>query len=65
MFTTKFNGTDVIYTVLHIFRQVLFWAGNQDNHQKFKNPCYPIKMIFEMQHFFFEVKNSKWPTQKK
>ena len=24
-----------IYTVLHIFRQVLFWAGNQGNHQKY------------------------------
>jgi hypothetical protein len=22
------------YTVLHMFTQVLFWAGNQDNHQK-------------------------------
>ena len=25
-----------IYTVLHIFRQVLFWAGNQGNHQNFE-----------------------------
>ena len=24
-----------IYTVLHIFRQVLFWAGNEGNHQNF------------------------------
>ena len=24
-----------IYTVLHIFRQVLFWAGNQGNHKNF------------------------------
>ena len=22
------------YTVLHMFTQVLFWAGNQGNHQK-------------------------------
>ena len=25
-----------MYTVLHMFRQVLFWAGNQGNHQKEK-----------------------------
>ena len=24
------------YTVLHIFRQVLFWARNQSNHQNFE-----------------------------
>ena len=24
-----------MYTVLHIFRQVLFWAVNQGNHQNF------------------------------
>ena len=24
------------YTVLHMFTQLLFWAGNQDNHQKFR-----------------------------
>jgi hypothetical protein len=41
------------YTVLHIFRQVLFWAGNQDNHQKIKNPCYPMKIFLGMQQFFF------------
>ena len=29
------------YTVLHIFRQVLFGAGNQGNHQNFENPCFP------------------------
>ena len=28
------EGSEVsTYTVLHTFMQVLFWAGNQDNHQ--------------------------------
>ena len=31
------NGMTVLtYTVLHIFRQVLFWAGKQGNHQNFE-----------------------------
>ena len=32
------------YTVLHVFRQVLFGAGNQGNHQNFENSCYPINV---------------------
>ena len=31
------------YTVLHIFRQVLFWAGNQGNHQNFKKSLLSYK----------------------
>jgi hypothetical protein len=29
--------------VLHIFAQVLFWAGNQDNHQNFNKFVLPNK----------------------
>ena len=36
------------YTVLHIYMQLLFWAGNQSNHQNFDH----------------SKKNPKWPTQK-
>ena len=31
-FEKKMSAT---YTVLHLFMQVLFWAGNQSNHQNF------------------------------
>ena len=26
----------IVYTVLHMFRQILFWAKNHDNHQNFE-----------------------------
>ena len=46
-----------IYTVLHIFRQVLFWAGNQGNHQNFDPSLLSYKcwLIFigMKQKFFF------------
>ena len=37
-----------MYTVLHIFRQVLFGAGNQGNHQNFKESLlsYKCGLIF-------------------
>ena len=36
------------YTVLHIFRQVLFGAGNQSNHQNFEKSLlsYKYELIF-------------------
>ena len=30
------GASEARYTVLHIFGQVLFWAGNQGNHQNFE-----------------------------
>ena len=36
----KFHGK---YTVLHMFRQVLFGAGNQSNHQNFKKSLLSCK----------------------
>ena len=33
----------MIYTVLHMFRQVLFGAGNQSNHQNFKKSLLSCK----------------------
>ena len=58
------------YTVLHIFRQVLFGAENQGNHQNFEKSLlsYKFWLIFigmKQKNFFFEKKNSKWPTKKK
>ena len=32
-----------MYTVLHIFRQVLFGAGNQGNHKNFDLSCMYFK----------------------
>ena len=34
----------VRYTVLHIFRQVLFGAGNQGNHQNFEKSLLTNKL---------------------
>ena len=39
-FNIQLGGT---YTVLHIFRQVLFWAGNQGNHQNFEKSLLSYK----------------------
>ena len=33
----EYLNKKLIYTVLHMFRQVLFGAGNQGNHQNFEN----------------------------
>ena len=58
------------YTVLHIFRQVLFGAGNQGNHQYFEkylltNKLWHVFMGMKQKKiFFWWKKNSKWPTQK-
>ena len=50
------------YTVMHIFRQVLFGDGNQSNHQNFDPSLLSYKcwLIF----IGMKQKNSKWPTQK-
>ena len=53
------------YTVLHIFRQVLFRTKNQGNHQNFDPSLLANFHWVEAKFFsFFEKKNSKWPTQK-
>ena len=61
-----FNHAKTRYTVLHMFRQVLFWAKNQGNYQKFKKSLlsYKLCLVFmRMKHFFFFLKkNLKWPT---
>ena len=51
---TQFHESisQIHYTVLHMFTQLLFWAGNQGNHQNFKL-------------IFLKKANPKWPTQKK
>ena len=35
-----------VYTVLHMFRQVLFGAGNQDNHQNFEKSLLTNKLWY-------------------
>ena len=51
------------YTVLHIFVQVLFLAGNQGNHQNFEPSILPYKfgLIFMgmKQYIFFFSKISQ------
>ena len=58
----------VTYTVLHIFRQVLFGAENQSNHQNFEKSLLSYKFwlifIWMKQNFFFLKNIFKWPTQK-
>ena len=57
-----------MYTVLHIFRQVLFWAENQVNHQKsLLSSKLSLIFIGMKQKKFKKIqeKNSKWPTKKK
>ena len=54
---------DNMYTVLHMFRQLLFWTGNQGNHQ---NPFLlpkKFRLIF-MGMICFWKNNPKWQTQK-
>ena len=62
------------YTVLHMFTQVLFWAGNQGNHLNFDTSLLPKKLwlIFmgmkQKKIFFWKIKfkmaNSKnWVFQ--
>ena len=51
-----------MYTVLHMFRQVLFGAGNQSNHQNFKKSLLSCKcgLIFigmkQKKIFFWKIK---------
>ena len=61
-------GVPHTYTVLHMFTQVLFWAGNQDNHQNFDPSLLPKKlwqtfMGMKQKHifylFFFKIADSK------
>ena len=58
------------YTVLHMFMQLLFWAGNQSNHQNFDPPLLSKNLwlffmgLSKKQFFFSKKKNPKWPTQK-
>ena len=44
-----------IYTVLHMFRQVLFGAGNQGNHQNFEKSLLTNKLW----HVFMGMKQKK------
>ena len=53
------------YTVLHIFRQVLFCAGNYRNYQNFEKSLLTNKLwhvFMGMKHL--KKKKSKWPTKK-
>ena len=52
------------YTVLHIFRQVLFWAGNQGNHQNFDPSLLTNKLWLVFMGMKKKKSKSKWPTQK-
>ena len=45
----------VTYTVLHMFMQVLFWAGNQGDHQNFNPSLLPKKLWL----IFMGVKQKK------
>ena len=58
------------YTVLHMFRQVLFWAENQGNHQNFEKSLLSCKcgLIFigmEQKKKFFLKKNQIQNGQQK
>ena len=44
-----------MYTVLHMFRQVLFWAGNQGNHQNFEKSL----LSYKLWHVFMRIKQKK------
>ena len=48
------------YTVFHIFRQVLFWAGNQVNHQNFD----PSLLTNTLLLVFMRMKQKKKYTKK-
>ena len=39
-----FEAWEKMYTVLHMFTQVLFWAGSQGNHQNFDPFFLPKKL---------------------
>ena len=62
--------TDRKYTVLHMFTQLLFCAGNQGNHQNFDPSLQPKKlwlmfMGMNQKKYFFEEKNSKMADSKR
>ena len=52
-----------MYTVLHMFTQLLFWAGDQGNHQNF-DPSLLAKKLTDF-HVDEEKKNSKMADSKK
>ena len=51
-------------TVLHMFTQVLFWAGNQDNHQDF-DPFLLKVAFFQKVQFVFQISKSQKKYSKK
>ena len=57
----------MLYTVLHVFTQLLFWAGNQGNHQNFDPSGLAIQEPLTDFHGdeAKKIKWPKWPTQKK
>ena len=53
----------MMYTVLHMFRQVLFGAGNQSNDQNFEkslltNKLWHVFMGMKQKFFFFSKKKN-------
>ena len=50
-----------MYTVLHIFAQMLTWARNQSNHQKFDPSLLPKKRWL----IFMEMKKENWKKNPK
>ena len=66
----KWTPCWVTYTVLHMFRQVLFGAGNQGNHQNFEkslltNKLWHVFMGMKQKKFFFLKKKFKMADSKK
>jgi hypothetical protein len=61
------SGT-TIYTELQMFRQGLFWAVNQGNHQNFEKSLlsykYGLIFIGIMQNFFLKKKNQNGRLKK-
>ena len=58
------------YTVLHLFTQLLFWVGKQNNHQNFDPSLLPKKLwliFMRMKHkkVFLEKKKIKMADSKK
>ena len=54
----------LLYTVLHIYTQLLFWAGNQGNHQNF-DPSLLAKKLWLILMGMKPKKNSKMADSKK
>ena len=57
---------EYMYTVLHIFRQVLFWAWNHGNHQNFEKIDTSYKRFFSLEKKnIFKKKKFKMADSKK